>query len=354
MSEDYARKPKPSPPNTDNDEFLVRQLLNEDQEDASRKLADQLHQKEVVGNMLMQSLMQGVGGGGNNMPMNQDAIYEMNAQQTDEHRRNCEGPPTVPWTEETYSCGTKQRTRKNPYGWDESRPMVSCTNEECREQLVQLGSPRPPPGTLCANPQNDYLIRFLCSWRQHVVNTKMSSLAPGKTKWSTHSICTSEQTWLGRGTAKGGVIGHVSRAPNLINNVATFLALGEGEEEDEGEEDENEEKGKKKKKTKPRTATSAGFAMLVHLKFKWEGGTMGALSLDSFRRKLNTLKESAPKRLARLGPAAVAAGGVANRALTGLDTFQHSSWYQAVSDMLAQRQVHPRERHAILGRAHLP
>lgn len=123
-------------------------------------------------------------------------------QDADRYRRDCEGPPSAPWTILTDLDGTKQRVKRAEHGWRPSHPVVSCSDADCLRQLRELGGPPPPGGVVCANPSNAPLMRLLCSWRQHVRETKFEYQAPGAKTWRVTSICTSELTWLGRKTAK--------------------------------------------------------------------------------------------------------------------------------------------------------
>ena len=63
------------------------------------------------------------------------------------------------------------------------------------------------------------MVRFLCSWRQHVVETQIEKMPVGETKWKRGTICTSLQTFLGRKHDKGGIIGIVANTPTKIDSV---------------------------------------------------------------------------------------------------------------------------------------
>jgi hypothetical protein len=68
-------------------------------------------------------------------------------------------------------------------------------------------------------------MRLLCSWRKHVVSTKLETKAPGETRFRSGTICTSEQTWLGRKTEKGGIIGVVAATNSTVDTLLAILNL---------------------------------------------------------------------------------------------------------------------------------
>ena len=80
----------------------------------------------------------------------------------------------------------------------------------------------------------------------------MEDKKAGSDKWSKSIICTSESCWLGRGSAKGGIIGSISATKKHVNSIATILSL--------------KEEGCK--------SMGGPFAMLIHLRLNWEGGTV--------------------------------------------------------------------------------
>jgi len=155
----------------------------------------------------------------------QNALYAHFKSDADNHRRSCEGPPTAPWTTITSFDGTQQRLKRSPHGWREKYPVVACTDPEILAQLQDLGSPLPPNFGITTNKSNATLIRLLCSWRKHVVSTKLETKPPGATRFTSCSICTSEQTWLGRKTEKGGVIGVVAATTSTVDSLLAILNL---------------------------------------------------------------------------------------------------------------------------------
>lgn len=179
---------------------------------------------------------------------------------------------------------------------------------------------------------NATLLRLLCSWRRHVRETKFEHKAPGATSWRVTSICTSELTWLGRKATTGGIIGVVAATARTVDSIESVLALAE--------------EGAK--------ATSAGFAMLLALRLRWEGGILSKGSVEALQRAINKVRETDKNRSERLGPATIAAGGAQAKRLSGLAVYIGSPFGSVFEEMLAGRPVHDRLRHAVLARAHLP
>jgi hypothetical protein len=101
-----------------------------------------------------------------------------------------------------------------------------CDDAAVRAQLNQLGTARLPHEPICMNPANAKLLRFLCAWRQHVQETFLETKPAGSEKWRKQSICTSELTFLGRKSAKGGLIGVVSSTSTDINNIPALHLHG--------------------------------------------------------------------------------------------------------------------------------
>ena len=69
---------------------------------------------------------------------------------------------------------------------------------------------------------------MLCAWRKHVVSTRLETREPGAQKFTKCSICTSELTFLGRRTAKNGVIGAVAAAQFDVTSAAALERLRPG------------------------------------------------------------------------------------------------------------------------------
>eukprot|EP00519_Triparma_laevis_P013531 CAMPEP_0182490096 /NCGR_PEP_ID=MMETSP1321-20130603/73_1 /TAXON_ID=91990 /ORGANISM="Bolidomonas sp., Strain RCC1657" /LENGTH=488 /DNA_ID=CAMNT_0024692229 /DNA_START=38 /DNA_END=1504 /DNA_ORIENTATION=- len=263
------------------------------------------------------------------------ALYAHLKSDADHHRRSCEGPPTAPWTTVTLSDGTQQRLKRSPNGWLENHPVVSCTDIEILVALKDLGSPPPPNNLITTNKSNEKLMRLLCSWRKHVVSTKLETKLPGKDGFRSGTICTSEQTWLGRKTEKGGIIGVVAATTSTIDSLLAILNL-----KDEGAK-----------------ATNAGFVMLIWLRLNLEGGVAAPEGVRAFEKRLKERKETDAARAIRLGSnhAAIIAGKKSGyKRLTGIECFAGTPWYFAFKDIIERRPVHRDLRHAILARAHLP
>ena len=53
----------------------------------------------------------------------------------------------------------------------------------------------------------------------------METRTAGATKWKRCTICTSELTFLGRATAKGGIIGLVAGTAHAVDTMEKFIAL---------------------------------------------------------------------------------------------------------------------------------
>mmetsp|Transcript_26170 Transcript_26170/g.52186 ORF Transcript_26170/g.52186 Transcript_26170/m.52186 type:complete len:257 (+) Transcript_26170:163-933(+) len=244
-------------------------------------------------------------------------------------------PPRA-WTILTDLDGTKQRVKRAEHGWRPSHPVVSCSDADCLRQLQELGGPPPPGGVVCANPSNAPLMMLLlCSWRQHVRETKFEYQAPGAKTWRVTSICTSELTWLGRKIAKGGILGVVAATRNRVDSLEAILKL-----RDEGAK-----------------AISAGFAMLMWLRMDMEGGVASREGVDLFEKVLKKTKETDKARIARLGPnhaAIIASGAEGSKRRSGADVCTGSPWWYAYQAITERRRVDENLRHAILARAHLP
>jgi hypothetical protein len=73
--------------------------------------------------------------------------------------------------------------------------------------------------TRAANGANAELLRFLCSWRTHVRNSRIPSASGG-----TVSICTSLLTTLGTHHPRG-VISRLALCPSVVDSIASMQAL---------------------------------------------------------------------------------------------------------------------------------
>ncbi|GMI33734.1 hypothetical protein TrRE_jg11320 [Triparma retinervis] len=145
----------------------------------------------------------------------------------------------------------------------------------------------------------------------------------------------SEQTWLGRKTEKGGIIGVVAATTSTVDTLLAILNL-----KDEGAK-----------------ATNAGFAMLIWLRLNLEGGIANPEGVVAFEKRLKERKETDRDRVQRLGhnhAAIIAEKQPGYKRLTGIECFAGTPWYWAFKDIIERRRVHRDLRHAILARAHLP
>jgi len=158
-----------------------------------------------------------------------DDWYQVMVAQENKRRIECEGPPPPPGGQRTlthYSSGAEQRLQGGGRVWSRSSPCVNLDGGGVRRVLRELDQGRPPVSdTAITLEANLHLLKLLCSWRQHVRETIMEERVSASAKWTQCFICTSELTFLGRATAKGGVIGLVANAANNVDNIEKFIAL---------------------------------------------------------------------------------------------------------------------------------
>ena len=234
-------------------------------------------------------------------------------------RMSCEGPPTAPLTLARQADGAEQQCRRATRPWDDARPCVVCDDEACAVQLRELsgGATKIHSGgglLVLGHDANRPLLQLLCAWRQHIRETFLLNKRPGETKWRKTSICTSLLTFLGRGTAKGGVIGALATTRTHITGVATLTELTK--------------EGVK--------ALSAGNCLLIALKMNW--GFAAADDLAALRQLLKKVR----KHKGAHGP------NVTTNPYSGTPF----GW--AFDLIVAKKLVPPTLRHCILSRAHLP
>jgi hypothetical protein len=79
--------------------------------------------------------------------------------------------------------------------------------------------------SICKNPLNDELIRVLCNWRKHVVDTKLEKWNPLQNKWQKTNICTSVLTFLGRKKDKGGIIPIIASCDTHVNSISSLVSV---------------------------------------------------------------------------------------------------------------------------------
>ena len=234
-------------------------------------------------------------------------------------RMSCEGPPTAPLTLARQADGAEQQCRRATRPWDDARPCVVCDDEACAVQLRELSGGatkiHSSGGLLVlGHYANRPLLQLLCAWRQHIRETFLLNKRPGETRWRKTSICTSLLTFLGRGTAKGGVIGALATTRQHITGVATLTELTK--------------EGVK--------GLSAGNCLLIALKMNW-----GFAAADDLAALCQLLKK-VRKRKGAHGP------NVTTNPYSGTPF----GW--AFDLIVAKKLVPPTLRHCILSRAHLP
>ena len=175
---------------------------------------------------------------------------------------------------------------------------MTCDDAEVLWQLAGLGVDQ----VVC--PGNKALLRGLCAWRTHILETTLESRSKGAAKWRQRSICTSLQTWLGN---QQGVLRHVAAAPSAISTLRGFV--------DAFPRDARHRAG---------CTLSAGWAMLCALYFNWP--------LDaSCRDALQQLLKKSGKRYGEGTP-----------------------WAWVFAAIIDEGRVDDRLKRLVLSRAHLP
>ena len=273
------------------------------------------------------------------------------SKQMDATRMSCEGPPDAVPVVTQDRDGTQQRCKPAARPWSDAQPCVSCDDAACLGQLRELGvgeiatqlpSKQATHGGgssgggaaapfIAKHPANITLLRFLCSWRQHVKETFLETKKAGSAKWSKCSICTSELTFLGRKYAKGGVIGCVALATAPIDSIPALFSL---------------EKQQQPNGSHPLKALSAMIAMFIALKFHWSW-TADAKAL--FIAKVAKLSETQKPTAAAAG-----GGGGAKKTTRGAAVWKGSPVGLAYDHIQAGTAVPSLLRHSILSRGHLP
>jgi len=232
-----------------------------------------------------------------------------------------EGPPESDLKIFTQIDGTKLKIRENGRIWDRNNPCTTCDEGECSQYIIEL-STNPPPKyiygktiSLCNNPLNNPLLFMLCAWRKHVKDTFIIQQPPGSDKWKRTSICTSELTFLGRGTEMGGIIGIVTLTSKHICSLPTLVSLMEIEP--------GIHNGVK--------CLSAGFALLIAMYMDW----------DLYTEENKNIITRLLKKVRKDGK-------------VGLDTYFGSPWYTMFKCILERRRIPDKLKEIILSRAHLP
>jgi len=142
-------------------------------------------------------------------------------------RTMAEGPPDGEENIIEYPGGIRQKIRKGGRPFDNNNPCVQCTDEECFKQINELsyGAGVRYASSICKNPLNDELMRVLCNWRKHVVDTKIEAWNPLQNKWKKTNICTSELTFLGRKIDKGGIIPIIASQDIHVKSIPTLVSV---------------------------------------------------------------------------------------------------------------------------------
>ena len=172
-------------------------------------------------------------------------------------------------------------------------------------------------------------MRLLCSWLQHVHETKFEYQAPGAISWRVTIICTSEMTWLGRKTKMDGILGVIAATQSRVDTLEAMLKL-----RDEGAK-----------------ATSAGFAMLVWLRFDMSGCVASWEGVGLFERILKKTKETYKRRMDRLRPnhkAIIASGAEGSKRESGAGTCTGAPWWYAYRAITKMRRIDNNLKHTIL------
>jgi len=276
------------------DEQLASRLQEEENEAAARRIQVSEEQSTFLPpSHFLQGIM----------------LLDVLVAQEDARRIECEGPPCAPEQRHvvTYRhAGMQQRLQGGGRKWDPSRPCVTFDDTEVERQLREVGAS--PPRAACA--ANGALLRGLCAWRKHVVDTYLERRKTGEERWKRTGICTSEQCFLGR---KGGVLCHVAAAAAPITSLPSFVAAFPRDA-----------------KQRPGSGLSPGFGMLCALFFCWP---LDDACRDTVRGLLGKLSKQAEK--AQM-----------------LDTSH--PWGMAFDAIDKLQRVDPRVKHLVLSRAHLP
>lgn len=217
--------------------------------------------------------------------------------QENERRVACEGPPCPPELRLLVaSDGIEERLQGGGRPWEAARACVTCDDAAVLQQLADIGVAQ----VVC--PGNRALLRRLCAWRKHILETALDSRRKGATKWNRRGICTSLQTWLG---AKQGVLCHVATAPGPISTLRGFV-----------------DAFPRDARQRPGCTLSAGRAMLCVLYFDWP--------LDaSCKEALQELLKKRGKRYCE-------------------------PWSWVFAAIIHQGRVDDRLKRLVLSRAHLP
>lgn len=284
------------------DEQLARRLQEEENEAAARRI--QASEEQNQSSLLLPNIPQQLPSRGMGI-----SLLDALVAQEDARRIGCEGPPCAPEQRHVITYrhqGMQQRLQGGGRKWDPSRPCVTCDDAEVERQLREVGAS--PPHAACA--ANGALLRGLCAWRKHVVDTYLEQRKIGEERWKRTGICTSEQCFLGR---KGGVLCHVAAASAPITSLPSFV-----------------EAFPRDAKQRPGSGLSPGFGMLCALFFDWP---LDEACRDTVRGLLSKLSNKAEK--------------------AHMQEASHP-WGMAFEAIDKLQRVDPRVKYLVLSRAHLP
>jgi len=257
----------------------------------------------------------------NTMFENEDILSQFLMQER-KRRAEFEGPIDTPFKIIEQINGSQFKCRENGKPWSRTEPCVQCNDNECLFYLMELSTTKPEKyiisdgiSSLCKNPNNNELLRMLCSWRKHIKETLIIEKVFGSDKWKRYSICTSELTFLGRRTNMGGIIGILSLTNTHICSIPSLVSLMNKED---GLHD-----GVK--------CLSAGFVLLIAMYMDWD------LYTEENKIIMNRLLKKVRKGK-----------------IVGLDTYEGSPWYTMFKCVLERRCIPDKLKEMILSRAHLP
>jgi len=144
-----------------------------------------------------------------------------------QRRQDCEGPPVPPEQRKVVissdGTGNMVQTRLQPGGqvWSEKSPCVIVDDAGVSTVLLEL---KAPSGKVaCA--ENFPLLRGLCAWRKHILETGYETRTSAGGKWRSGNICTSLTCFLGRKYDQQGVLCLVATARIPITTITAFTAL---------------------------------------------------------------------------------------------------------------------------------
>jgi len=144
-----------------------------------------------------------------------------------QRRQDCEGPPVPPEQRKVAisSDGTgnmiQQRMQPGGQVWSLTKPCVIVDDAGVSKVLLEL---KAPSGKVtCA--ENLPLLRGLCAWRKHILETGYETRTSAGGKWRSGNICTSLTCFLGRKYDQQGVLCLVATALIPITTITAFTAL---------------------------------------------------------------------------------------------------------------------------------